>query len=550
MRKTKTLAKVPFLAPDVQTKMIPAPTEGWDAISPLATMDPKRAPILDNWVCRPGFVELRGGSQPFNHTLTTSPVESLMVYRSGTTESMFGAAATVIYNVGQGITPGTVAVSGLTNARWQYVNFTPAGGTNVLQCVNGADQLLQFDGSVWTNPVITGLPGGATTANIINIAIQKRRFWYILNNSTIAAFMPVDAIAGPIASYLDLGATWLKGGKLMAMCSWTIDGGSGPQDYATFISSRGQVTIYSGVDPTSATDWKLVGTFDIAPPIGRRCALRVGSDVALITQDGVVPLSQALPFDPSADRSVALTARIQNAMANATNTGLNNFGWQMCMFQAQQLAVLNVPLTENSQQQQYVMNTLTGGWSRFTGWNANCFEIYNDDLYFGDNSGGVSQAYVSASDFTSSISADMQCAFNWLDDPGKTKRMTMVQPLLNIGGSLTPSISVDVDFSTGTQTAPLTTLAGSILWDASTWDVSVWPQLTTTYKNWLSVNALGHALAVRLQANINSGLTVTSLSLFDRGQFDHIAFDTAIPSALPVLQVNVFNSIVEMGGAI
>lgn len=550
MRKTKTLNKVPFLAPDVVTKMIPAPTEGWDAISPLATMDPKRAPILDNWVCRPGFVELRGGYQPFNHTLTTSPVESLMVYRSGTSEFMFGAAATAIYNVGLGIAAGTVAVSGLTNARWQYVNFAPAGGTNVIQCVNGADQLLQFDGTTWTNPAIVGLPGGATTANIINIAVQKRRLWYLLNNSTIAAFMPVDAITGAIASYLDLGATWIKGGKIMAMCSWTIDGGSGPQDYAVFISSRGQVTIYSGVDPTSATDWKLVGTFDVAPPIGRRCALRVGSDVALITQDGVVPLSQALPFDPSADRSVALTARIQNAMAIATNTGLNNFGWQMCMFQAQNLAVLNVPLTENSQQQQYVMNTLTGAWSRFTGWNANCFEIYHDNMYFGSNTGGVHQAYVSSSDFTSSISADMQCAFNWLDDPGKTKRMTMVQPLLNIGGSLTPSITVDVDFSTGTQTAALTTLAGSVLWDASTWDVSVWPQLTTTYKNWLSVNALGHALAVRLQANINSGLTLTSLGLFDVGQFDQMSFDTAIPSALPVLQVNVFNSIVEMGGSI
>lgn len=550
MRKAKTVGKLGFLAPDVQTKMIPAPTEGWDAISPLATMDPKRAPILDNWVCRPGFVEIRGGSQPFNHTLTTSPVETLMVYRSGSTESLFGAAASQIYNVGLGIGAGTSVVTGLTNARWQYVNFRPAGGTNVIQCCNGADQLLQYDGTVWTNPAIAGLPGGATTANIIGIAAQKRRLWYILKDTSIAAFMPVDAIAGAISSYLDLGATWSRGGKLMAMCAWTIDGGSGPQDYASFVSSEGQVTIYSGVDPTSATDWKLVGTFDISPPIGRRCALRIGSDVALITQGGVVPLSQALPFDPSADRSVALTARIQNAMALATITGVNNFGWQMCMFEAQQLAFLNVPLSENSQQHQYVMNTLTGAWSRFTGWDANCFEIYSGGLYFGDNAGGVTKAYVSASDFTSSIAADMQCAFNWLDDPGKTKRMTMVQPLLNIGGTLTPSLSVDVDFETGSQTAPLTSLSGSVLWDASTWDTSVWPALTTTFKQWLSVNAIGHAHALRLQANIDSGLTLVALGLFDVGQFDQMSFDTAIPNALPVLQLNVFNAIIEAGGAI
>ena len=44
MRKSKTVAKVSFLSPDVETKIIPSPTDGWDAISPLAEMDPKRAP--------------------------------------------------------------------------------------------------------------------------------------------------------------------------------------------------------------------------------------------------------------------------------------------------------------------------------------------------------------------------------------------------------------------------------------------------------------------------------------------------------------------------
>src|SRR5712671_4071579 len=114
MRKSKTVEKVPFLAPDVQTKVIPVPTDGWDAISPLAEMDPKRAPILDNWIPRPGYVEVRGGYAPFSSTLTTSPVETLMVYRSPTAEKLFAAASTVIYDVSSGINPGTVAVSAMT----------------------------------------------------------------------------------------------------------------------------------------------------------------------------------------------------------------------------------------------------------------------------------------------------------------------------------------------------------------------------------------------------------------------------------------------------
>jgi hypothetical protein len=463
---------------------------------------------------------------------------------------MFAAAGTEIFDVSLGIPAGTAVVAGLTNARWQYTNFTPAGADTVIQCCNGADQLLQWNGTVWTNPAITGLPGGANTSNIIQINAHKRRLWYVLENSSIAAFMPTDAIAGPIAGYIDFGALWAKGGYLVTMVSWTIDGGAGPNAYAVFVSSRGQVSVFSGVDPTDATDWKLVGTFDLGPPIGRRCATRIGSDVAIITQDGVVPISQALPFDPSADRSVALTARIQNAMATVTAQAGDHFGWEVEMFQTQQLAILNVPLAENSGQQQYVMNTLTGGWSRFTGWAANCFEIYQNDLYWGGNDGAVNKGYTSAQDFTQPIAADMQCAFNWWDEPGKTKRMTMVQPLLNIGGSITPTISVDVDFTTSNTTAPITTLAGSVLWDSATWDVSLWPATFVTYKNWLSVNALGHAFAIRMQVNVNSGLEPSSLGVFDVGQFDSMTFDTSIPSALPVLAVNTFNAIAEFGGAI
>src|SRR5215831_13096875 len=181
MRKTATVQKVPFLAPDVVTKVIPSPTDGWDAISPLAEMDPKRAAILTNWVPRPGYVELRGGYVTFS-TLTDPDepsshpaVETLMVYRSPTGEKLFAAAGDDIFDVTTGI--ASEAVEGTGNARWQYVNFTDAAGTYILQCVNGVNQLEQFNGSTWSTPAITGLPGG-TTANIINIATAKQRLWY------------------------------------------------------------------------------------------------------------------------------------------------------------------------------------------------------------------------------------------------------------------------------------------------------------------------------------------------------------------------------------
>lgn len=554
MRKARTTQKVPFLAPDVQTKVIPSPTDGWDAISPLAEMDPKRAPILDNWVPRTGFVELRGGFIPYSNlvdaasTAVTDPVETLLVYRSPSGEQMFAAGGTIIVDVTNGQTPTSV-VSGLALARWQYINFTPSGGTTVIQLVNGTDTLRQYNGTVWSVPTITGFSGGRTTANIININAHKRRLWYVMENSSVAAFMPTDAISGAIAGEQDFGALWSKGGYLVATASWTIDGGSGPQDYAAFISSRGQITLYTGTDPTSSATWQLVGTFDISPPIGRRCFLRVGSDVAIITQDGVLPISQALPFDPSADRSVAITARIQNAMAMASLQSKNLFGWQIISFPDQQLAVLNVPLIENESQQQYVMNALTGAWCRFIGWNANCFEVFNDDLYWGGNDGSINLAYAGSSDGAETIVADMQCAFNWFEEPGRTKRMTMIQPLLTTSGVITPTIAVDADFGTSTAVAPVTTLVGGVLWDVAVWDVSLWSGISVNYKSWLTVNVLGKALAVRMRVNV-AGSDTGIAGVFDIAEFDTAVFDGQFSTTLPILQVNAFNSILESGGAI
>ena len=547
-------SKVPFLAPDVISKVIPSPVDGWDAISPLAEMDPKRAPILINWVPRPGYCELRGGYYVANTIQSGDPVETLMVFRTPTQEQMFAACGGTIYNAsasGGGFLPSVV--TGLSSDRWQYVNFTDQAGTAVLQCVNGADELLQYDGTSWTNPVITGLPGG-TTAGIINIALTQQRLWYIMAGTTIAAYMPVGAITGAIGGTIDVGLLWRHGGYLVTVIAWTIDGGNGPQAYTAFISSRGEIGLFAGDDPANASTWSLVGIFFTSPPLSYRCAQQVGSDVGIITLQGVLPISQVLPFDPSADRSVALTARIQNAMAQAAAQAQNNFGWQLITFPAQQLVILNVPLIENISQVQFVMNALTGAWCQFNGWNANCFEIYQEKLYWGGNNGTVNQGYIGSSDFASPIAADMQCAFNWLDEPGRLKRMTMIQPLLNIGASIVPTLAVDTDFMTSSFVAPVTTYQAGVLWDVAKWDVSMWSTQQVNYINWLSVEAIGHVMAVRMRVNIaTAGVGDTTPGEYDVGYFDTAEYDEssgAFSATLPVLQVNAFNTIAELGGAI
>ena len=229
----------------------------------------------------------------------------------------------------------------------------------------------------------------------------------------------------------------------------------------------------------------------------------------------------------------------------------NNFGWQLIAVPNEQLAFLNVPIVENNQQVQFVMNTLTGAWCNISGWNANCYEIFNNELYFGGNTGEVNKAFDGGLDLLDPILADMQCAFNYFDDPGRNKRITMVQPFLVASGTVTPTLGVDVDFISATATSTIQILAGGSLWDQAIWDTSLWAGGTQVVNNWLSVQALGHALAIRMTVNIiTTNTTLSAAGLFDLGMFDNAQFDADVTTLAPTLQVNAFNCILEMGGFI
>lgn len=554
-------SKGSYFDKDVAVKIVPAPIGGWDALSPLAVMEPKYAASMTNWVPRTGWLELRGGYNSWvTHASLTnplSPVETLMAYRPASNngvQKLFAASGTTISDVSTNGSSSDVVTS-RSNARFQYCMFTPALGSNYLLAVNGADAgILEYNGSVWSTATITGTSTGIFAA----INIFKRRVWLIEPSSTRANFLGTDAITGA-ATVIDIGPFLSKGGYLMAMGTWTVDGGNGPDDLAIFLSSEGQAVIYKGTDPSNADSWALVGVFDLPRPIGRRCFCRLGSDLMLITEQGVLPVSQALPLDSSSVRNVAVTNRIQTAMQNVATAYFTNFGWQFIAFPQQSLLFLNIPQIENSTQIQYVQNALTGAWTIFNGWNANCFEVYNGSLYFGGNDGGVNLAYAGGLDKVTPIVADVKCAFNYLEEPGRLKNANLVRPFLVADGTLTPTIQIDVDFEDTSVSAPVTILTPTgAIWDTSLWDGSNWSTGVATVINWQSCNALGTALAVRMIVNLAGGgstSNVAASSVFDTGVFDTAIFDgngAVVRSGLgiPVLQINAFELSVEYGGPV
>lgn len=485
-------------SPPAQGFSIPAPTWGWDASSSIANMEADHAIELVNWFPQTESVEVRKGFGFYSDTGSGLPVETVMAYQGAASDALFAASGTAIYDVTGGST--TTAVSGLLNDRWQHVNFSTTGG-DFLWCCNGADDPRYFDGTSWATAAITGIDPTA----IINVEVFKSRLWFALNNSLSAAYLPVDSIQG-VATVFDLQGIFNMGGYLMSIGTWTLDGGNGPDDYLVFLTSRGQVAIYQGVNPEGLqSDFSLIAVVTIGSPIGRRSLTRVGSDLAIISVDGVLPISKSVVIDRAAAANAALTTRIQRVMNMAARDYGDNFGWQLIGYPRGTRAILNVPVVEGDIQEQYVMNTITGAWARFTGQNANCWELLNDRLFFGGNDGCVYEADIGGADFGADVTADLRTAFNYFGDRGHEKRFTMARAITTTDGSTAPGIAFNVDYREDAQlTSPVSTLDQGSLWDVALWDESLWPVETRVVADWQTVTGVGTCASARMSVTLEA----------------------------------------------
>lgn len=526
----------------VRTCTFNSPTEGWDASSALAAMGPLRAIQLKNWFPQPGYVEVRRGYQLHCRVASVStPVESIMPWTGLTTQALFAAAGGSIYNATT--SSATADVTGLTEDRWQWTNFSNSGA-NYLYIVNGADSARHYNGTAWATPSITA--SGITSADFININVHKKRIWFVQKESTKAWYLATDAISGTATSF-ELGSLFTLGGYLQAMATWTRDGGLGPDDFAVFISSRGQCAVYQGTDPASASTWELVGVYDLPAPIGRRCFTKMGSDLLLLTVSGVLKLNVALREGKEGLSASLVSDRINPAMNSAARSYKDNFGWDMTVYPKGTRLIVNIPTSELTTAAQYVMNTLTGAWCEFDNHDACCWGVWRERVFFGAANGAVYEADQTCVDVLDPIVATGQTAYQAPFSPGSLKRVTMVQPLVLTSGTARPSVAVSSDFS---EAASLSTPSGAIAatarWDEAVWDTAVWGGGSAYVNDWTSATALGRWLSVKFQGttgvNASGAIWGDSQWGIDEWGQSNIADEQ--------MQVNGFVALAEVGGAI
>lgn len=483
----------------VNSGSVPAPVGGLNARDSIANMKPTDAIILDNWVPGTTSVAIRKGYTAWS-TGYASPVETLMPYQAATATKLFAASGTSIYDATSSGAVGAAVVTGKTNARWQTINFSNSGG-QFMYAVNGADNALLYNGSTWVS--ITGVSTPAITGVNTNlfkdVQVYGRRIWFTEKNSFRVWYLPVDAIAGAATS-IDLGPLFILGGSLQGMVAWQVSSEFGTTSYAAFVSSEGEIGLYAGNNPDSADTWALVGTFRVGKPVGQRFWHKVGSDIVLICEDGFIPLSKAAIMNRQS-QSDAISYKITNLVNSDIDTWGSQFGWQILLYPLGNKLICNAPRGSTSDNIQYVMNTITNQWCRYTGVPSICWTLLLDRPYFGGAT-AVYQAETGYNDNGAAIMSDIMPAYSYFGSPGINKLFTATRPIISANGNFQPKIALTTNFNAQppSSTPTLSLGVNGSAWDVSPWDVSSWGGTVMTSTNWQWLGGIGFAVTIRMQA--------------------------------------------------
>ena len=446
-----------------------APTGGLNTRDALDNMPPNDAVHMVNWVPEPGFVRSRKGYVPYQSLTPASPVETLEGFISAGSSVLIAGHDNSLINVTVQGAPDVLA-TGFNSNRW---NAQPFMGKMIFMNDSGLDLPQVYDGATDSIIPIVITAGPTSTEDINNGTLFKGRMIYTVHNSDSIWYAEAGSYQGDLTEF-PLGGVLSKGGSVIHLITWSRDAGAGMDDFLVAISSTGETLVYQGDDPGSVLGWELVQTFSLAKPIGsKRATERMASRHVMISEDGFLDLEDSMKG--SISDYDALSAKISRTVKEVTNLYSANFGWQAVFFSSGNYLLFNIPVSENNQYTQIVMNTRNGEWTTFEGWTSVCYTVFDDKLYFGDPEGRIVQADFGPSDSGVAIECSATMAFSYLDSKEYQKLMTAVTLITNHPYPQT----IDVVGRGDWKDVPLNELVvisdpSGEAWDVAEWDVSSW----------------------------------------------------------------------------
>lgn len=451
------------------------------------------------------YVYEEGGSWTRANEGTTQPWEASTPYivgdrvvssgnvyecdTAGTSDSSSGPTGT-----GNNITDGT--------ARWDYVSAAPS------QAI-GPSLADQQDGL------------SIAPADFAFVTVWKSRVWLVEKGSTRAWYLDVGAIYGTARSF-DFGVRMRTGGELRGLYSWSYDGGSGMDTLLVGLSGAGDVVIYQGTDPTSASTFGLKGTWYVGGvPRGRRIATEYGGEVLVLGALGVVPLSKLVVGGDTSNERIYATRKIAPLFAALYASRGHLPGWALVVHPTDNALMVLVPTTAGAATEQLVMSFATQGWFRYRDLPILSAEVWDGRLHFGStdgrvcrNVGYVDNVQLSDSTSWSAVDWSLLTAYQTLGSPTQ-KQVGLLRPVL-LGGAENAAVEVDARYryDTSELSAPSSNGGGgSNAWGSGTWGSAVWTSQAETMPS-RGATGSGREVAIALRGKAIARTTLVGVDVY------------------------------------
>lgn len=502
-------------APLTSSQVYLPPVKGWVTNLPYARTDRQTARVMDNWVPEVDGVRPRGGA-PKKATIGSDPIEGMWSYRQGGVEKLFAASDSDIYNI-SGLdpdTPPSADVTGLTDGDFSVANMATAGGDFQYVC-NEADSPRLYDGSTWTtitgasSPAITGV----TTSLLRAVWAYRSRLFFAERDSLRFWALPTESVGGA-AIEINLSGVATKGGEAWFGFSWSIgDSGDGQDDKCAFVTTAGEVMVYEGGNPQDPTDWNLVGVYQIGDPLGKRAWARIGGDVAVATQNGLVPMTQIVKRAPDELDLAALSRAIEPDWQTQGRAAVATSPWMVEAWEKRGYMIVTLPHT-GAQQSQYcfIRNSTTGAWARFTGLDMQAIAEFGGDMYYGDSSGSVFAIESGGKDGGNPYTCRLAWGWDHLNRPGQVKTAQQARATFVLGRSVNVALEAHTDYANDFGSAPAAAADGAVssLWDTAVWDTDLWDGGAATLSRystgWRAVTGQGETHAPAMQVTVGNTL--------------------------------------------
>jgi hypothetical protein len=506
----RRVAVQPQAAQQLEATTIPAPSRGLALDENLAYMQPGGALVCDNWKPTLRGVALRGGCIRWSVLPETTPVISGFQYASGNDVKIFAANATKLYDV-TAPTP-TLIQSGQASGNYSTSQLANQAGDFLIAVNDAGDLPLRFDGSAWTRLAASEINGPAGSAvehggALVNVCKYRNRWFFIEASSMNAWYLPLNAIQGTLLM-IPLSGAATKGGKLLFCAVWSVDAGDGIDDKLVFCTDLGELLIFSGGDPSAATDWRQEGRYQVSPPMGMNAHMQLGGDLLIATTSGIVPVSAAITKTSEELELAAVTRSIKSLWRDEV-TAKRAWSWTLINWEQYGGAFVTTP--GSAPGYCLVVNGATGAWARFVGYDATCFMRMRDDMFFGTQGGIVMQADRTGYDDGQPYTAVLVGGWQTSQSPAQTITWRQARASFVATGnqSFNAQLSATADF---VITLPPPPPAGpdpglADVWDQGAWDHAKWDQPYTAQPvalntGWVSIGVTGFALAPILQVTV------------------------------------------------